>query len=548
MRVSRVGVMTAAAAALVLTAGLAPQIAQAGTPGARPDPLAHPVAGLTSAAQMVEANGHLFVSSGTSGSDVEVLTTSGSRVTTITGEPGAEGMVVSADGSTVYVALANSDAISVIDTSTLAETARYTVESCPMNVALASGRLFYSYGCSNGSPTAAGVASIDPATGGDPVAALNYLWGDAMLRGSGSVLAATEITNTLYTYTAGSDGTLTALGQGSLEETPLDMAFTSDGNSVLVASGAPYQITSYSTDTVAQNLVYPGVAYPQAVATDPTGQYVAGGFESYGVTARLYGQTTDTIKWQRYTAGTNPSLWQTNESFDQMLPRTLVFSPTGAQLYGLVVRGNASGIFFFHSAIAPAASHIKVTVAKVGPGKKHTAVATLTGAHGAITFTMTDNGTSKNLGTANTNSHGVARMTFTGRYDGTVTASFEGSPSLFPASATTKFSVASKTTSRLVGPHTTRHGVAMYASYKDINVLFKTTPPEVSRSTKTDFEELRGGHWRIMQRLSGDENQYGLRVFFKSAPSRVKLRVRLIVAGDSLSRGSHATSKVFEVG
>src|ERR1700722_9595688 len=54
--------------------------------------------------RMIYANGHLFVSEGHDGSDVRVYSPTGTLLHTVTGEPGAAGMVVSADGKTVYVA------------------------------------------------------------------------------------------------------------------------------------------------------------------------------------------------------------------------------------------------------------------------------------------------------------------------------------------------------------------------------------------------------------------------------------------------------------
>jgi YVTN family beta-propeller protein len=548
MRVLRGHHAALIAASVAVLIPMLPQAADAATPHARPYPVSRPIAGLASAAQMVYAKGHLFVSSGTSGSAIVVLSTAGKRVGAITDEPGADGMVVSPNGSEIYVALANSDAIAVLNTATLEEITKITVDSCPHSLALAGGRLFYSFGCDGAMPADEGVSSVDPDGGGTPVPALGYLFANALLRGDGSVLAATDLTNRLTTYTAASDGSLTQIGTGLLPESPEDMAFTSNGNSVLVASGSPYQITSYATATGSQNLVYPGVAYPQAVATDPTGHYVAGGFKSYNATAMLYRESSGSILWQRYTASSNPAYWSTNVSFDAMDPQTLVFSPSGTQVYGLVTRENTNGLFFFDSAVAPKTSAVKVSVPNVGFGRDHTATARVTGAPGApVTFTLTDNGTTRDLGTVDANRHGVARKVFAGTYNGTVSASFEGSAAKYPATAKAKFTVASKTSSRLVGPHTTRHGVAFYSSYKDVNILFSTTPKQALRATRTDFEELLGGHWRIVGRLSKDENQAGLRVYFKSAPSNVEIRVHLIVPADSLSRGSAATSKVFEI-
>src|SRR5579863_6285076 len=92
-------------------------------------------------------NQHLFVTGGAANSGILVTDYSGDTVATIPNEPGATGMALSGDGSTVYVALAAGDAISAISTSTLTETDRYATGTGtdPAYVAYAGGKVWFGY-------------------------------------------------------------------------------------------------------------------------------------------------------------------------------------------------------------------------------------------------------------------------------------------------------------------------------------------------------------------------------------------------------------------
>jgi hypothetical protein len=518
-------------------------------PKATPYPMAHAISGLTAAGQMVEADGKLFVSSGPAGSTVTVLSTSGVAEETITGLTGADGLVAS--GSNVYVARRSPDgsgAISVIQAGAAKpgySTPYLQLDACPHSLALANGRLFYSFGCNGG---AGGVASIDPsAPETAPVQALTEQIGPGLLRGHGSTLAVSDASDAVSTYTATGNGTLTELGTTDLEDgAARDMAFTSDGSDLLIAVGAPYQITSYTATAMTQDRVYPGVAYPTAVAADPHGQYVAGGFDSYDATAELYGETSKTVHWARFTTGTNPSTWSAGNSFDAVLPQTMAFSPAGSAVFALVQRENTKGIFFFASTITPTASKVTVKVPNVGVFKAHTATATHVTPGASVTFTLTDPGRTTSLGTAKANAHGTAHVKFGAEYNGTVSAVTIGSASKLPASATAKVHVDSYTASRLIGKHHTKNGIALYTSVKKVRIEFTTSPSEAGRRVTGKFQAFRHGHWKTYQTLPGRESASGIIARFKKAPKHVVFRVHLVVPADALSGGSSATTQPLE--
>jgi DNA-binding beta-propeller fold protein YncE len=93
--------------------------------------------------------GHVFVSGGRGTTDLVVTDLDGQLVGTIGNQQGATGLALSADGTTVYAALGDGDAVSAIDTATLAERARYPLgpSVCPSDLAPAGGKLWFSYGC-----------------------------------------------------------------------------------------------------------------------------------------------------------------------------------------------------------------------------------------------------------------------------------------------------------------------------------------------------------------------------------------------------------------
>jgi hypothetical protein len=90
---------------------------------------------------------HVFLDGGPGVSDIVVCDFNGNVVTTIPSEPGASGLLVSPDGSTVYAALTSGDAISAIDTTTLTERARYATGTgtLPTSIALAGGKLWFGH-------------------------------------------------------------------------------------------------------------------------------------------------------------------------------------------------------------------------------------------------------------------------------------------------------------------------------------------------------------------------------------------------------------------
>ncbi|WP_031183298.1 YncE family protein [Streptomyces seoulensis] len=92
------------------------------------------------------AHQHLFFSQGAGTTGIAVTDLAGEPVATLDGEQGADGLALSPDGRTLYAALADADAIAVIDTATVTETRRVDTggDSAPVSLAVAGGKVWYS--------------------------------------------------------------------------------------------------------------------------------------------------------------------------------------------------------------------------------------------------------------------------------------------------------------------------------------------------------------------------------------------------------------------
>jgi hypothetical protein len=184
---------------------------------------------------------------------------SGNTVATIANEAGATGLALSGDGSTVYAALTSGDAVPVISTSTLTETARYATGTGtdPTYVAYTSGKIWFGYGSYGG--TQIGIGSIDPSSS-PAVVTLNAV--PFITGGSAPMLAASpngelvayepeQEPAEMATYDV-SSGTVTVLAppQTLLTVTAFldSLQITPDGKDVVTSSGQVFRVSDLSAD------------------------------------------------------------------------------------------------------------------------------------------------------------------------------------------------------------------------------------------------------------------------------------------------------------
>jgi hypothetical protein len=215
---------------------------------------------------------HLFFSQGDGSTSILVTDLSGTPVTTIADEPGATGLALSADGGTVYAALANGDAISAIDTGTLTESTRYPTGtgSEPVSVAGVGGKVWYGYTADG----AGGIGSLDPAAA-EPTATPQpdpaVQWSVAPLLAAGAdVLVAEEPEQNqshvaTFDVSSGNASLLANTYVGGGTATGLEV--TPDGAKVLLAAPQAAALQVYRTSDL--SFASPSVYYTGGVYSGP---------------------------------------------------------------------------------------------------------------------------------------------------------------------------------------------------------------------------------------------------------------------------------------
>ncbi|MFF0006108.1 hypothetical protein ACFYQT_22055 [Streptomyces tibetensis] len=223
---------------------------------------------------------HVYVSA--PGDDAVLATDhDGQVVKKMEGLDGARGMAESADGSTLYVALPDADAISVIDTATLTEKQRISTgaDTEPETLALAGGRLFFGY---QATVFDAGIGSVAIAEA-TPTVSLdeNPVWyGKPRLASSPGApdrLVAAESQGALgmRVYDVGS-GTLKETAYSDAVADVEDVAVTPDGSSVITANGSNYYHQRWRLSDLVEEAQYDTGPYPNSVAVDSHGTVAAG--------------------------------------------------------------------------------------------------------------------------------------------------------------------------------------------------------------------------------------------------------------------------------
>ncbi|MEV5884893.1 hypothetical protein AB0L74_19545 [Streptomyces sp. NPDC052020] len=223
---------------------------------------------------------HVYVSA--PGDDAVLATDhDGQVVKKVEGLDGARGMAESADESTLYVALPDADAISVIDTTTLTETRRISTGAGtePESLALAGGRLFFGY---QATVFDGGIGSVAIA-GATPTVSLddNPVWyGKPRLASSPGApdrLVAAESLGAMgmRVYDV-SSGTLRETAYSDAVGDVEDVAVTPDGSSVITANGSNYHHQRWRLSDLTEEARYDTGPYPNSVAVDSHGTVAAG--------------------------------------------------------------------------------------------------------------------------------------------------------------------------------------------------------------------------------------------------------------------------------
>jgi hypothetical protein len=328
---------------------------------------------------------HVFVTGGSTASSIVVLDFDGNVVQTITGQQGATGMALDDSTATLYVALRNASSITKIDTATLAETGRFatTGMSAPGRVALAGGRIWFSYDCNNsGGVGSAALDGTDLQTELGSASSCNRF---ATTPTDVNMLAASDVggsTVMLYDVSSGSPvQTAYAFSPGDSANIK-DLRFAPEGTDLFIAAGSPYSVQSFAASDFTLSGSYLTGPYPVALALTSDGAFVAGGADAY--------YNPDVFVFDRST-GDEIRHWAFAEGY-VLLAGGLAFSPDASRLFA-VTKNPPTGKIDFRVLASPTsdATDTSLTLAasasKVTYGKSVTLTAHLSGApSGLVSF------------------------------------------------------------------------------------------------------------------------------------------------------------------
>ncbi|MBP2337539.1 YVTN family beta-propeller protein [Saccharothrix coeruleofusca] len=281
----------------------------------------------------------VFVSGGASSNGVAVADFSGRVRAVIENQPGADGLELSGDGTRLFVALSAGDGISVVDTSTLAETARYPTGagSCPTHLARTGGVVWFGYGCADGNWSGK-IGRLDPAAAepvqGDQQGATRFQRAP-LLASSGTEqgpLVAGQLSlsqSTVQVYTV-SGAALTAGASGDVVGAGLaDLDVTGDGATLFSAAGGRDRVEAFATADLARRGAYAARPRPAAVSLAPDSAYVAAG--------ALTNDSSDVLIYR--VGGATPVNTVALDSGETVQPRGLAWSADQRTLF-VVTRHN----------------------------------------------------------------------------------------------------------------------------------------------------------------------------------------------------------------
>ncbi|MGW5428575.1 hypothetical protein ACWET9_15360 [Streptomyces sp. NPDC004059] len=279
MKLARFSSLTAAALLVGLTTVIGPTTVDSYAASDVPLPIAH-----FSHMVVDEPHGHLFISGGAGTDGILVTDLEGGNPTVISGEPGATGLALSDDGSALYAALPDQDAIAAISTEKLTESARYGTGAGthPDSLAVAGGTLWFGYGTAGGG----GIGSVDGA-GTVTLRQDSGSWAAAPMLAttptpSGVLAAAVQTgdTSAFVTYRA-EGGALTRQAAKALPVPDLsDFAVTADGLHLAVPSVQNPTVNRYRTSDLAVDGQFAMPLYGKGVAVAPDGT-VASGYRDF---------------------------------------------------------------------------------------------------------------------------------------------------------------------------------------------------------------------------------------------------------------------------
>ncbi|HST85278.1 MAG TPA: hypothetical protein VLL08_26295 [Kineosporiaceae bacterium] len=254
-----------------------------------------------------------------------------------------EGLALSADGSTLYAAAANADAIVAIDTASVTETARYSTgnDTRPRYLAAAGSKIWFGYGPDSGGGS---LGSLDPAIGESSVALdQDTGWYNApMLAAHADELAVADdlaledpetTSGSIKILNVAGDRPQTVASKGVDTGIITDLRFSPDGSRLLTASGGR-QVESWQTSDLSASTSYVlGVDAAIAVAVAPDGRLAAGTTYWSANSPRVHVFLPDTTTPVRQIKLAHTSTVPDGQ--DDIANRGLVWEPNGTRLFAI---------------------------------------------------------------------------------------------------------------------------------------------------------------------------------------------------------------------
>lgn len=288
-----------------------------------------------------EVQSRIFLSPGPGGSGVRVTDLGGQPVATVDGLPDANGMALTADGRSLWVAVPSTGLVR-LSTATLAveQTISLPTGHCAGDVAVSGSRLVYGHSCTTylGSGGYGGVGVVDAATGAsyggvttgptyEPVVATGPA---GQVYAADAALSPTD----LHLLDVTGPSPVLVAARTSVCSNLRDLSASPDGSQVVTACGSPYEHTAYSAAKLEVLTRYPTGAYPVAGAWSADGRVFAAGTDStYGTDVSVHAAGDATASWVR-DFGSSTTIVQ---------PRGLALSADGSGAWA-VTRNSAGGL------------------------------------------------------------------------------------------------------------------------------------------------------------------------------------------------------------
>lgn len=419
-----------------------------------------------------QAGGHVFVTGGTASSSIVVTNLDGVVQTPIPNAYGAAQMLLSQDGSKVYLGLAEADGVGVINTTTLAMTKISTgANTCPYDVAQTTGRIWYSYGCGQWSGA---IGYIDLTDNSVHPAIRTGFYSAPQLESSPALPGQLAIADrgispsnlVIATVTEGSPVTLPT--DNSVETAVRDMAITPDGTRIVTTDMAPYVHPVFLTSDLSGDGSYATGAYPNAVAIRSDGMVAAGIDGPY-----------DPDVWV-YPAGSRTLLrsYELGGSSSTLAPGGLAFGTT--RLYAVAETG--SNPAYTLRVITPAAAS-SLTI-------RPNATTYSYGGTAAVTVHLTSTSTNRQVSIYAKPLGGTEQLLKTGTVDGngnlivatnvvrrtTFRAAYAGGAGVDGSTATTTVTVRAKVTPTMVRYVRRKGPVYLYKVTKSARIIGTVAP------------------------------------------------------------------------